>query len=122
VWCCVGGYADASVFLYLQEGTQWDAFAHIFRDGKIYNDYPASAGSRRTARRNGVEQYVTAASRGVVIDVPRPPARHHLDPGERTGPAMLDHVCDHEGVTEPGDIVLLRTGTGDMGARRGKQG
>lgn len=115
------GYADDSLFLFLQGGTQWDALAHIFRDQQMYNGYPAAEVTSRGAGRNGIEHFATVATRGVLLDVPRAVGRDHLDPGEAIGPALLDRVCAHEGVTvEQGDIVLVRTG--DMARRRGLPG
>ena len=35
-------YADDAVYMPLQSGTQWDALAHIFYDGKMYNGPPLS--------------------------------------------------------------------------------
>lgn len=111
------GFADDSLFLFLQGGSQWDSLAHIFRDGTMYNGYPAAEVTSRGAARNGIEHYAKVATRGVLLDVPRALGREHLGPGEAIGPALLDRVCEHEGVAvEPGDIVLVRTG--DMARRR----
>ncbi|MFC0080795.1 cyclase family protein [Aciditerrimonas ferrireducens] len=111
------GYADDSLFLYLQGGTQWDALAHIFRDGRMYNGYPASLVTSKGAARNGVEHYATLATRGVLLDLPRLLGRPYLEPGEGVGPELLEAACQRQGVeVEPGDIVLLRTG--DMARRR----
>ncbi len=111
------GYADDSLFLYLQGGTQWDALAHIFREGRMYNGYPASLVTSKGAARNGIEHYATVATRGVLLDLPRVLGRAHLEPGEGIGPELLDQACRCQGVeVEPGDVVLLRTG--DMARRR----
>jgi kynurenine formamidase len=115
------GYADDSLFLFLQGGTQWDGLAHIFRDQRMYNGYPASEVTSRGARRNGIEHFATVATRGVLLDVPRALGREHLDPGEAIGPDLLDQVCESERVTAGrGDVVLVRTG--DMARRRGLPG
>lgn len=111
------GFADDSLFLFLQGGSQWDSLAHIFRDGKMYNGYPAAEVTSRGAARNGIENYPTVATRGVLLDIPRVLGREYLDPGEAIGPALLDRACEAEGVSpEPGDIVLIRTG--DLAHRR----
>lgn len=115
------GYADDSLFLFLQGGTQWDALGHIFKDGQMYNGYPATDVDSRGAARNGIEHAATIAARGVLLDVPRALGRSHLEPGEAIGPDLLDQVCASEGVeVGEGDIVLLRTG--DMANRRGRPG
>jgi len=115
------GYADDSLFLFLQGGTQWDALAHIFKNGQMYNGYPATEVDSRGAARNGIEHASTIATRGVLLDIPRCLGRTHLDPGEAIGPDLLDRVCDQENVeVGEGDIVLLRTG--DMANRRRRPG
>jgi kynurenine formamidase len=115
------GFADDSVFLFLQGGTQWDSLAHIFRDGKMYNGYPATEVSSAGAVRNGVENMPTVVARGVLLDVPRALGRTHLLPGEPIGPELLDLTCERQGVeVGTGDIVLVRTG--DMAARRNLPG
>ena len=40
-WPLEWGVADDSLFLFLQGGTQWDALAHIFHRGKMYNGFDA---------------------------------------------------------------------------------
>jgi len=115
------GYADDSLFLFLQGGSQWDALAHIFRDQKMYNGYPASEVTSQGALRNGIENLPTVVTRGVLLDVPRALGRSHLEPGEAIGPDLLDRVCTHQGVeVTEGDIVLIRTG--DMASRRSQPG
>ncbi len=111
------GYADDSLFLFLQGGTQWDALGHIFKDGKMYNGFPATDVASSGAARNGIERVPTLVTRGVLLDVPRALGRPHLDLGEAIMPAMLDTVCELQHVeVGRGDIVLVRTG--DMAHRR----
>ncbi len=111
------GFADDSVFMFLQGSTQWDGLSHIFRDGKMYNGYSANEVTSSGAVRNGVENMPTVAARGVLLDLPRAVDRQHLEPGEAIGPELLDLACERQGVeVGSGDIVLLRTG--DMAARR----
>lgn len=115
------GFADDSLFLFLQAGTQWDGLAHIFRNHRMYNGYPASEVTSTGARRNGIENMRAVATRGVLLDIPRALGRPHLEPGEAIGPGMLDDTCAHQGVTVgEGDIVLIRTG--DMAHRRDAPG
>lgn len=111
------GYADDSIFMFLQGGTQWDGLSHIFRNGKMYNGYDAGLVTSTGAQRNGVEHMATVVSRGVLLDLPRLLGREALDPGEAIGPELLDRACaaQHVEVGE-GDILLVRTG--DMARRR----
>ncbi|HEV7207572.1 MAG TPA: cyclase family protein [Mycobacteriales bacterium] len=115
------GFADDSLFLFLQGGTQWDALGHIFRDGKMFNGFSAAEVSAKGARRGGVENMPTVVSRGVLLDIPRLTDREALDLGEAIRPEQLDAACAAQGVdVQPGDVLLIRTG--DMGKRRGRPG
>ena len=111
------GFADDSLFLFLQGGTQWDALGHIFRDGKMFNGFSASEVTSSGANRGGVENMPTVVSRGVLLDMPRVLGKPHLLPGEAIQPEDLDRACAEHGVEiESGDVLLIRTG--DMQARR----
>jgi kynurenine formamidase len=111
------GFADDSLFLFLQGGTQWDALGHIFRDGKMFNGFSAGEVTSAGAARGGVEHMPTVVSRGVLLDIPRVKGKAALEPGEAIYPEDLDEACEALGVTVGrGDIVLIRTG--DMAARR----
>jgi kynurenine formamidase len=115
------GFADDSLFLFLQGGTQWDALAHIFRDGRMYNGYSAADVSSQGAVRNGVENMPCVVSRGVLLDLPRALDRDELRPGEAIYPEDLDTACERLGVSVGrGDMLLIRTG--DMARRRNQPG
>ena len=115
------GFADDSLFLYLQGGTQWDALGHVFRDGKMYNGFSAGEVSSHGARRCGVEKMPTIVSRGVLLDIPLLTGRQALEPGEAILPEHLDAACGAQGIdVRPGDVLIIRTG--DMGRRRGRPG
>jgi len=111
------GFADDSLFLFLQGGTQWDALGHIFRDGRMFNGFSAGEVTSAGAKRGGVEHMPTVVSRGVLLDLPRVLGVSHLEPGHAIHADDLDRACDALGVTvERGDVLLIRTG--DMAARR----
>jgi kynurenine formamidase len=111
------GFADDSLFLFLQGGSQWDALGHIFRDGQMYNGFSAADVTSRGAVHGGVENMPTVVGRGVLLDMPAVFGVDALPPGQAIGPEHLDQACEREGITVgPGDIVLVRTG--DMAARR----
>lgn len=111
------GFADDSLFLFLQGGTQWDALAHIFRNGKMYNGFSAGDVPATGAKRGGVENMPAVASRGVLLDLPKVLGCDALEPGAAIYPEDLDAACEILDVTiEPGDILLIRTG--DMSTRR----
>lgn len=111
------GFADDSLFLFLQGGTQWDALGHIFRDGKMFNGFGAETVTSTGAENGGVENMPTVVSRGVLLDMPRALGKEHLSPGEAISPEDLDRACElHNVEVGTGDVVLIRTG--DMAARR----
>ncbi|TNC25063.1 hypothetical protein [Amycolatopsis alkalitolerans] len=47
---------DDLVIMPLQSGTQWDALAHVFLDGAMYNGHPPAAVSSRGAQRHHPRQ------------------------------------------------------------------
>jgi kynurenine formamidase len=111
------GYADDTITMYLQTGTQWDGLSHIFRDGKMWNGYDASLVSSSGAARNGIEKMKDkVVTRGVLLDMPRLRGVEYLEVGEAIDADDLDAAADQAGVTiGEGDIVLVRTG--EMGRR-----
>ena len=44
-------YTDDAAYIILQCSTQWDALAHIFHDGKMYNGYGTNRSPARAPRR-----------------------------------------------------------------------
>jgi|TARA_B100000315_G_scaffold239087_1_gene257502 kynurenine formamidase len=120
-WPLGWGVADDTLFLFLQGGTQWDALAHIFHNGKMYNGYDARLVSAQGAEKNGIENQKTVVSRGVLLDIPRVVGVEHLEPGFAIDSDLLDRACETHGVeVGTGDIVLVRTG--DMERRRSLPG
>jgi kynurenine formamidase len=110
------GYADDSLFVFLQSGTQWDALSHIFRHGRMFNGFPADHVSSRGARSLGIERNPTLVSRGVLLDLVAVLNRP-MTPGEAVLPDLLNEACRRQDVSvEAGDVLLIRTG--DMMARR----
>jgi kynurenine formamidase len=105
-------YADDSVTMPLQCGTQWDALAHVFYDGKMYNDRDISLVTSRGARKNSIDVLKNGVvGRGVLLDIPRFRGELWLEDGTAIGPEELDACAEAEGIAiESGDIVLVRTG------------
>jgi hypothetical protein len=97
-WPLGWGVADDTLFLFLQGGTQWDALAHIFHNGKMYNGYDARLVSSTGAQKNGIENHKTVVSRGVLLDMPRVRGTEYLEPGDAITSADLDAACEHFGV------------------------
>lgn len=120
-WPLDWGVADDSLFLFLQGGTQWDALAHIFHQGKMYNGFDANRVHAKGAEVCGIENQKTVVSRGVLLDIPRVLGVDYMDPGDPIDGDLLDEACRHHGVeVGTGDILLIRTG--DMERRRNLPG
>lgn len=105
-------YADDAVTMPLQCGTQWDALAHVFYDGKMYNDRDARLVTSRGAEANSIDRICDGVvTRGVLLDLPRTRGARWLEDGTPIRPGDLDACAEAQGVTvERGDAVLVRTG------------
>ncbi|MET0995582.1 MAG: cyclase family protein [Mycobacterium sp.] len=106
-------WTDDYVMMPLQAATQWDALAHAYYDGQLYNGYPASSISSLGAARDSIDKVDRKGivSRGVLLDVARHRGLEHLPPLEEIQPEELDAVAEAQGVMiRSGDIVLIRTG------------
>jgi kynurenine formamidase len=105
-------YTDDAIYMPLQCSTQWDALAHIFHDGKMYNGYGLDQVDSQGAHRNSITAVrERMVGRGVLLDIPRhrgvdwvPESEPiHGDELEACALAQRVHVGE-------GDIVLVRTG------------
>jgi kynurenine formamidase len=105
-------YADDAIYMPLQCGTQWDALAHVFYDGKMWNDRGIELVTSSGARANSIDKIKDGVvGRGVLLDVPRHRGVRWLENGTPILPEDLDACAEAEGVAvESGDIVLVRTG------------
>ena len=105
-------FADDAIHMPLQCGTQWDALAHVFYDGRMYNDRDIRLVSSRGARANSIDQLANGVvARGVLLDVPRMLGEPWLEDGTRVRPEDLDLCAERQGVAvESGDVLLVRTG------------
>ncbi len=105
-------YADDAVTMPLQCGTQWDSLAHVFYDGKMYNDRDIRLVTSTGAAKNGIEAARHGVvGRGVLLDLPRHLGVEWLANGHAIKPDDLEACAEAEGVAiASGDIVLVRTG------------
>ncbi|MEE9608058.1 MAG: cyclase family protein [Myxococcota bacterium] len=105
-------YADDTVTMPLQCGTQWDALAHVFYDGKMYNDRDVRLVTSSGALANSIDRIADGVvGRGVLLDMPHLRSVPWLEDGTSIMPSDLDACAEAFGVTvEPGDILLVRTG------------
>jgi kynurenine formamidase len=105
-------YADDSVTMPLQCGTQWDALAHVFYDGMMYGGRDIRLVTSRGARANSIDKIKNGVvGRGVLLDLPLHRGVEWLENGTAILPRELDACAKSHGVTvESGDIVIVRTG------------
>ncbi|HSE92606.1 MAG TPA: cyclase family protein [Methylomirabilota bacterium] len=118
------GFTDDMVIMALQCATQWDALAHCFLDGKLYNGYDAHLVSSQGAKKNGIQNMARhIVTRGVLLDIPRVKGVEWLEPGYAITAADLDAaVRAHRVSVGVGDALLIRTGQMTMCRRRGGWG
>ena len=105
-------YTDDAAYIILQSSTQWDALAHIFHDGKMYNGYGTEQVTSRGAAKGDIcNAKDKMIGRGVLLDVPRWKGKPWLEPGEAISDADLEATAEAHGVeVGEGDFVLVRTG------------
>lgn len=105
-------YTDDAIYMPLQCSTQWDALAHIFHDGEMYNGHGPQNVTSQGARLNDItNQKDKIVGRGVLLDMPRFKDVPWLDEGYAIQAEELEACCAMQGVdVGEGDIVLVRTG------------
>lgn len=105
-------YTDDAAYMVLQSSTQWDALAHIFHDGKMYNGYGTELVTSRGAQKNSITNVRSrAVGRGVLLDVARWKGKPWLDVSEPISDEDLAATAMAQGVeVGEGDFVLVRTG------------
>lgn len=105
-------YADDSVSMPLQCGTQWDALGHIFYGDKMWNGYDARLVDSNGAQKNGIEKAkARMVGRGILLDVARHCGVDFLKDGMAITCADLDATAAAQGVeVRRGDFVIVRTG------------
>jgi kynurenine formamidase len=103
------GFADDSVLVACHGTTHLDALAHVWRDGQMWNGFPASSVTSRGAARCGIENAGPVVTRGLFLDLAGPGPG--LAPGEAVSATRLADAVAAAGLApEPGDALLLRTG------------
>ena len=106
-------FADDYVFMALQSGTQWDALAHVFYDGALYNGFDAAKTiTPFGASRNAVTAISPGVTgRGVLLDLPALHGVSWLEAGQPITPDDLDACARRQRVdVRSGDIIAVRTG------------
>jgi kynurenine formamidase len=102
------GYADDSIIVACHGTTHLDALSHVWRDGLMWNGYPASTVTSRGAARCGIEATGPIVTRALFLDLA---ADAPLSGGEPISAAQLDRAARAHGlIPDPGDALLVRTG------------
>lgn len=117
-------YTDDAIYMPLQCSTQWDALAHIFHEGQMYNgaglDQVHSGGAQRNDIANQSDRMV---GRGVLLDLPRQQGKSWLPESYAIQAEELEACAAAHGVeVREGDIVLVRTGQIAQVRERGSWG
>jgi kynurenine formamidase len=117
-------YTDDAVYLVLQCATQWDALAHIYHEGQMYNGYGTDAVNSVGATKNSITNLKDKmVTRGVLLDVAKHKNKRWLDVSEPIHSADLEACAEAEGVeVGRGDVVLVRTGRLGAVRERGSWG
>jgi kynurenine formamidase len=105
-------YTDDAVAMPLQCGTQWDALAHIFYRGQMYNGHGLEHVTSTGATVNSIDRVADGVvGRGILLDIPRHRGVAWLEAGDAVDDAELAACAESQGVeVRSGDIVLIRTG------------
>lgn len=105
-------YTDDAAYLVLQSSTQWDALAHIYHDGKMYNGYGTEQVHSAGALKNSITNIKDrAVGRGVLLDIARYKGKDALATSEPISSEDLEGCAAQQGVeVGEGDFVLVRTG------------
>jgi Putative cyclase len=105
-------YSDDTADITLQGATQWDALAHVFYDGYMYNGRPSSLITSGGAAANSIDRMRNGVvSRGVLLDVARFRGVPWLEDGTVILPGELESCAAQQGVeVKSGDVLLVRTG------------
>lgn len=98
--------------LNLKSATHWSALGHVEYAGRLYNGHPPSGIDEQGAHVLGIDKVVSLVTRGVLLDIARLKGVDRLAGGTLITNDDLDEAVKAAGVTlEPGDAVLIRTGT-----------
>jgi kynurenine formamidase len=117
-------YADDSVSLPLQCGTQWDALGHVFNQDKMWNGYDATLVGANGAEKNAIHKMRDKmVGRGVLLDIARWAGVESLDDGTAIDADDLDACAKAQGVeVGRGDTVIYRTGHMERCLKAGEWG
>lgn len=108
-----GGFQSSDDFIALgtHTTTHIDALAHIWEEGRLYNDFSANTVRSNGAKHCGIDKLVHLVGRGVLLDLCTQRGLKHLPLGEVITSGHLEDCAIAQGIAlHEGDIVLIRTG------------
>lgn len=104
------GFSDDVLMLPSHGVTHIDALAHVWRDGVMYNGFPATRVTSRGAARCGIDKVGPLVTRALFMDF-APASAGELAPDHAVTAEDLEAEARRLGITpEPGDALLVRTG------------
>jgi kynurenine formamidase len=102
------GFADDSIIVACHGTSHIDALSHVWRDGQMWNGYPASSVTSRGAARCGIETVGPIVTRALFLDLA---AEGPLGESEPVRADRLDDAVRRRKLQPAaGDAILLRTG------------
>lgn len=111
-----GSAANDMISMGTHVGTHVDALSHVSQDGLLFGGLDADdalEGGRYL--RLGVHTVAPMMRRGVLLDVPAALGVTRLDAGQEVTVADLEATLDRQGSRiDPGDVVLVRSGWGQL--------
>lgn len=107
-----GAYSDDVLAMSLHAATHWDALAHVFHRGRMYNDRSCTEVTSAGAKANSIVPVAQRmVTRGVLVDVARRQGVDALPPDHEVTVAELEAALEAERVElRAGDALLVRTG------------
>lgn len=110
------GYDSAKDYLGIDyhgvHTSHFDALCHVFYDGRMYNDRPASLVRSTGAEALTIDVYRNGIStRGVLVDIPALRGVEFVDPSDPVTPGELDAALAAQGVeVREGDALFVYIG------------
>lgn len=117
-----GGFQSSDDFIALgtHTTTHIDALAHVWEEGRLYNDFSADTVRSNGAKHCGIDKLVHLVGRGVLIDLCAHRGLPHLPFGEVITSQHIEGCAKAQGVDlREGDILLFRTGWMDIFRKEG---
>jgi kynurenine formamidase len=106
------GYADDMLSIAVHGATHWDALAHVFHRGFMYNERPSTAVTSAGAAANDIVPVAhKMVTRGVLVDIARHRGVAALEPDEEVAVSDLEAALESQRVSiSAGDALIIRTG------------